>query len=94
MMPAIGQLAREAAAMPLPGRHGPVNTGVALRDEHPDGDELVLALTAHGRLEVDQPAQPPPAAGALTDQQMLAHDLGVQQHRRPGRQHDLIEKAG
>jgi len=25
---------------------------------------------------------------------MLAHDLGVQQHRRPGRQHDLIEKAG
>jgi hypothetical protein len=67
---------------------------VALRDEHPDGDELVLTLTAHGRLEVDQPAQPPAAARALVNQQVLAHDLSVQQHRRPGCQHDLIEKAG
>jgi hypothetical protein len=77
------------------GGQGPVQEPcVALRDEHPDRDELVLTLTAHGRLEVDQPAQPPAATRALVNQQVLAHDLGVQQHRRPGWQHDLIEKTG
>jgi hypothetical protein len=45
-------------------------------------------------LEVNQPGQPPCPCRAFGSQQMLAHDLGVQQHRRPGRRRDLIEESG
>ena len=68
--------------------------GIAFGGEHPDGDELVLALTAHGGLEVDQPGQPPGPARAFGGQQVLAHDLGVQQHRRTGRQRDRSRNPG
>jgi hypothetical protein len=52
----------------------------------------VLALPAHGGLEVDQPGQAPGPFRAFGGQQVQAHDLGVQQHRRPGRQLDPIEE--
>jgi hypothetical protein len=64
-----------------------------VRDERPDANELVLAVAAHGGLEVDQPGQPPRSAWAFDGQQMLPHDLGMHQHRRPRRQRDLIDEA-
>jgi hypothetical protein len=43
------------AAVAIGGQRPGQEPGVAPRDEHADTDEVVLARTAHGRLEVDQP---------------------------------------
>ena len=41
-------------AVAVGGQRPGQEPGVAFRDEHPDGGELVLTVAAHGGLEVDQ----------------------------------------
>jgi putative ABC transport system permease protein len=63
--------------VPVTGQRPPQEPRVAPGGEHPERHELVLGRSPHGRLEVDHPGQLP-----LAYQQMLTHDLGMQQHRR------------
>ncbi|HEY0935277.1 MAG TPA: hypothetical protein VGD91_16230, partial [Trebonia sp.] len=77
--------------MPIRGKRLPQQPSVRLGEEDAGGGELVLAGPAHGRLEVDQAGQPPRTG---LGEQVLAHDLGVQQDGLFIQQRDAVQEAG